>query len=287
MTFVGKVLVVVNVVLTVCIAVFAAGVYSVQSSWRDKFQAEQKLRNDAKSANDLQVKGLQDAITRLDKDLKEFKGRTATAEAQVTTLRTQLATTRTSHDKTVQAYEVKVALQQAIQNDNNTKLLELQNLRTALAQLRAKLKSLTEQVAQLEDDKYGLQRKEVQIVKKYNEMLETLVAYRKTLQRNKISFDAAAVAGLDVLPDPADGLVSDVSLGTRDKATLVEITVGSDDGVTKGVQLHVFRLTGKPKYLGKIKIIQVSADTSIGEVVDDAKQGTIKKGDHVAAKLKY
>jgi len=287
MTFVGKVLVVVNVVLTVCIAMFAAGVYSVQSSWRDKFQAEQKLRNDAKAANDQQVKGLQDALSRLDKDLKEFKGRTAAAEAQVTGLRTQAAATQRAHDQTVQSYEKKVALQEVLQKDNQTKLLEIQTLRTALAQLRGKLKSLTEQVAQLEDDKYGMQRKEAQIVKKYNEMLETLVAYRKTLQINKISFDAAAVAGRDIVPEPADGLVNDVSLGTRDKATLVEITVGSDDGVTKGVQMHVFRLNGKPKYLGKIKIIQVSADKAIGEVVDDPKQGPIQKGDHVAAKLRY
>jgi hypothetical protein len=288
MTFVGKVLVVVNVVFTICIAMFAAGVYSVQTSWRDKHQAEQKKLEEARSRNEQQVRGLTDAIARLDKSSKEFEGRAVAAEAQVAKLREDAIAVARNHNQTVQAYEKKVALQQAIEDDNRIKLKEIQNLRDTLAQLRGKLKSLTEKVAQLEDDKYGLQRKEQQIVKKYNEMLETLVAYRKFLQQNKLSFDAAAIAGVDILPEPADGLVKDVLPGTRDKATLVEISVGTDDGVVEGrTTMHVFRLNGKGKYLGKIKVIKAGADSSIGELIDDAKQGPIKKGDHVAAKLKY
>lgn len=288
MNFVGKVLVVVNVVFTMCIAMFAAGVYTVQSSWRDKYQAEQKSLNEVKTANDQQVKGLQDAFARSEKDKKAFETRAVNAEAQVAKLREDATTTARDHNQTVQAYEKKVALQQAINDDNQIKLKELQLLRDTLTQLRGKLKSLTEQVAQLEDDKYGLQRREKQIVKKHNELLELLVAYRKTLQKNKIPFDAAAVAGVDVLPEPADGLVEDVLPGTRNKATLVQVSVGTDDGVVAGrTMMHVFRFDGKGKYLGKIKIVQASADTSIGELVDDAKNGPIKKGDHVAAKLKY
>ena len=286
MTFVGKVLVVVNVVLTVCIAMFAAGVFAVQTSWRDKHNSLSKLKTEGDERNVQQVVGKDTAITDLNAKLTKASDALGLAEANYQREITGRAADAAKHKDTIADYEKKVSVYAVLDQDNQTKQKELDNLRIAMTNLHTKLKALSDDVTKLEDDKYGLQRQRKQVAKKYNAMLELLADYRKTLQVNNIVFDRKLVAGRDVILDPADGIVTDVLHGNRTKATLVEVSVGSDDRVIIGSRLHVFRLDGKGKYLGKIKITTVTADTAIGELVDNAKQGLIKKGDHVAAKLK-
>jgi len=288
MTFVGKVLVVVNVVLTVCIAMFAAGVFAVQTSWWDKYKTLAEAKSNADKANSEQITGKDKLIKELDEKWKKARDAGATAQSNYDLEKTARDADDAKHKNTIADYEKKVSVYAVLDQDNKAKLKELENLRVALAELHKKLKALSNSVTKLEDDKYGLQRQQKQVAKKYNAMLEILVVARKLLQKNKIKFDPASVAGLEILPDPAEGIVTDVLHGNRNKATLVEVSVGSDDGVTKGLVLHVYRLTDKGKYLGKIRIItEPLADKAFGELIDDAKQGLIKKGDHVAAKLKF
>jgi len=66
--------------------------------------------------------------------------------------------------------------------------------------------------------------------------------------------------------------------------------LGSDDGLSKGHQLFVYRFGtiengNRPKYLGKIELVYVDPDKAVGTVIDAAKNGVIEKGDHVNSKL--
>jgi len=285
MTFVGKVLVVLNVVLTIFIATFAAGVFAVQKNWKDQYESKEQELSKVREDNQKLIEGKDAKITELDRELKETEDLARQHKAKVDELREQVASIQKNYEKMQGEYDVNKNLLKVLDDDKTTKANELKTLRSAMKQLHAKLDQLDAQITQLEDEKYGLVRKQRQIQKKHNEILELLVAYRKTLQLHDIDFDPRAVAGRDVLPDPADGLVTEVLPGNRDRLTLVEISIGTDDGVREGTQLYVYRLSDKGKYLGQIKVIRVSADKAVGELVDDAKQGPIKKGDNVSAKL--
>jgi len=77
---------------------------------------------------------------------------------------------------------------------------------------------------------------------------------------------------------PVDGIVTAV----RAKANLVEISLGSDDGLKKKHTLDVFR---NNKYLGKVQILRTAADKSVARILKSSVRGKIQKGDRVATKL--
>ncbi|MFQ5733949.1 MAG: hypothetical protein ACE5KM_18585 [Planctomycetaceae bacterium] len=285
MTFVGKVLVVVNVVLTMCIAMFAGGVFAMQSGWRNKYKKANEELVAARQNHRDEVLKKDDAITALSKQLDDakrdrdrFRG-----DAQVAQ--------KSADDKQrdLDAKEVqRKQLQQEntlLRSDNQIKLSQVQSQRKAIKQLHVRNDRLDQEITRLEDEKYGLTRERKQMVRKYNDMVNLLVDYTKLFQYYGKEIDLSLVAGRKLKPVPAGGLVTDVLPGGRDRSTLVLISIGSDDGVTKEQHFFVYRLKDKGKYLGKIRITRVSADEAVGILVDDAKAGKIKEGDHVSAKL--
>jgi len=71
---------------------------------------------------------------------------------------------------------------------------------------------------------------------------------------------------------------------SRVDGKLATIDIGSDRGVQQGVLMEVFRLTAEPKYLGRIRITQVTPTQSVGEIVGRAVD-TLKIGDSVSSWL--
>ena len=63
---------------------------------------------------------------------------------------------------------------------------------------------------------------------------------------------------------------------------LIEISLGSDDGVTRGMTFEVVR---EAKYVGRIQILTATADSAVARVVPELKKGEIKKDDRVYTRL--
>jgi len=69
-------------------------------------------------------------------------------------------------------------------------------------------------------------------------------------------------------------------------AGLIEISLGSDDGLLKGHRLEVFRsAAGASTYLGRVEVLRVSADRSVCQIIPEFNRGTIMRGDRVASQL--
>jgi membrane-associated protease RseP (regulator of RpoE activity) len=76
-----------------------------------------------------------------------------------------------------------------------------------------------------------------------------------------------------------EGLVTAVQ-----KGDLVEISLGSDDGMKEGGILHVYRRGGV--YLGRVQVLATTPDRSAAKILRNARTGEIQKGDRVATSLK-
>ncbi|MBQ2789940.1 MAG: hypothetical protein IJE97_09900 [Thermoguttaceae bacterium] len=59
---------------------------------------------------------------------------------------------------------------------------------------------------------------------------------------------------------------------------LIMVSIGSDDGLAKGNQLHVRR---GDVYLGKVKVVTVEPNRAICQVLGEYRQGTMLEGDEV------
>jgi hypothetical protein len=71
------------------------------------------------------------------------------------------------------------------------------------------------------------------------------------------------------------------------EGNLVQISLGTDDGLQKGHTLEVFRLTPQPKYLGMVRIVDVSTDRSVGRMIAPAggKAPEVQEGDQAWSRL--
>jgi hypothetical protein len=73
----------------------------------------------------------------------------------------------------------------------------------------------------------------------------------------------------------------------RDRG-LVEISLGSDQGVNEGNTLEVYRLKPKPEYLGTIKILDAQHTKAVARIMkseNGIRHNPMVKGDEVASKI--
>jgi len=78
-----------------------------------------------------------------------------------------------------------------------------------------------------------------------------------------------------------EGLIA----ATSEKA-LVEISLGSDDGLARGQRLRVFRgEASSPVHLGEIEVVKTEPDRSICRIISDSTARPIGKGDRVTTKV--
>jgi hypothetical protein len=75
-----------------------------------------------------------------------------------------------------------------------------------------------------------------------------------------------------------DGLVTAVS-----DNNLIEVSVGSDDGLRSGDTVEVYR---GASYLGRAEVLRTAPDKAVAKILRQYRRGTIQKGDRVATRLK-
>ena len=116
-----------------------------------------------------------------------------------------------------------------------------------------------------------------------------MAAARTILRSAGLDIDVKTALNSEAPPPLVVGLVVETKMSGRSGNVLVEISVGSDDGLLKGHNLFVYRIGDQKgdrgKYLGKIEIVHVTPDRAVGTVVQRAKNGIIEKGDNVSTKL--
>lgn len=158
-------------------------------------------------------------------------------------------------------------------SDINTKLLtQVAGLRDNVTQVIDDRDHQFYEVVSLTASVNQLSGSEKRLTERRNQLVEQLAVRERLIRQNGISIEED-----DQLPADLRGRITAVS----DKR-LVEVSVGSDDGVKVGHELHVFR---NKTYLGRVVIRKTKADRSVGEILVKMQKGTIKVNDYVAAKL--
>jgi len=71
---------------------------------------------------------------------------------------------------------------------------------------------------------------------------------------------------------------------TRADGNLVSISVGSDNGLSRNQTMEVFRLGQNPRYLGRIRLVEVTPTKAVGQLVGRPSQ-PIQTGDRVASRI--
>jgi hypothetical protein len=175
-------------------------------------------------------------------------------------------------------------------------------MRTLLVMLMLTLPALAdtkpeEEIARLKKELKAAQNKAAQLARERDLMRDKAVAAEISAKSLKERLDKIELKLAEVVKELAKrrGKAPAAAPGTKPaenvegkvekvEGKLVSLSVGSDAGLKKGDTLEVFRLDTPPKYLGRVKVVEVSAKRSaaqaVGKMVD-----TPKEGDKVASPL--
>lgn len=289
MSFLGKILVVVQVVLTILFMAFAGAVSATHQNWRvEKDKIAKQL-----SDKDLELRNEQ-ARARDEKASLETQLATASQDAAIKDsenrdLKGRLETITAEFDQVKTAAAVKTQLAEIAAEDNQARIDESIRLREVLKRRGEAYDAAVASLKKLSDEKQDLSKTFEQLNVKYESVLNDKSTLEKILAANNLSADPSSYEALRTPPPLVKGRVLEASKRRDGRTELVAITLGSDDGLNKGDKLTVYRSgLGKnesPQFLGIIEIVSLEPDTAVGMVIDKSKNSFIKEGDDVTSRL--
>jgi cell shape-determining protein MreC len=134
----------------------------------------------------------------------------------------------------------------------------------------------------LEDQVLELQGQNNEAVRREQANIEKLERLRGVLSKNNIDWEEALKGPVLPVSEKVNGVVRAARKNESRSAELVEISVGSDDGISKSMRLTIYR---GAKYVCQIEVTEVYPDVAVGRVIEETRNGTIERGDNVTTKL--
>ncbi len=287
MTFVGKVLVVVQLVLAICFMAFAGAVFTAETNWREKskqLQADlEKARGDANTA----VQQQQQEKTQMTAQLQELQQKVALIDGQLKERTDQLSRTNQELEAARTAVDTQTAAANLAQEQATFRQEETLRQRERNQRLQEQINQLLAKVREGEDALFAQNLTIESMQERQEDVIAQMTTYRDILRANNMSLNPEDYQNLVSATEPPPTVTGQV-LSTRVSETsgteFVLISLGKDDGFEKGHELSVYRGND---YLGKIKLTSVYPDKAVGTVIPSSRprNGQIQKGDNVTPKL--
>lgn len=274
MNFIGKIFVVLIFLMSVVFMSFAVAVYGTHQNWKEEAEKQKNLVDIART----ELTKAEDAAKQLEaqkqREIDARQQALAKLEGEREKLITQHDDMRKQRDELmVKDQEAVVALKAA---QENLKRLtgEVEGLRTEIRDAQGQRDKRFEQVVELTDQIHQVQGEVSRLEERRLQLAEQLASAELVLKRHGLDKDMP----VDNIPPMLRGKV--LAAGRDD---LVEISLGTDDGLRIGHTLEVFRGS---KYLGRVEVLRTTTDRAVGKIVPGFKKGIIQKDDDVATRFK-
>jgi len=279
MTLVGKMFTFLILVMSVAFLMLAVTVFATHRNWR-----EVVMGGAAGPGLKAQVEEITDVNRRLHEELERSADRLAIEQASRAYALAALQTRLEQAEQALRQREREYAELQAAHGTMVTALESneeiLKKVTEEITQLRVDLREAEQardekfgQVVQLTDKLNELEGLRLDLMERQQGLLAQVSRMKEVLDRHDLDEFTPVVD----IPPRVDGVVTAVS--DRD---LIEISIGSDDGLRVGHTLEVYR---NNSYLGRVVVRRAEPDRAVAEILREYRKGTIRKGDRVATKL--
>lgn len=281
MTFVGRIFVIVIMAFSLLFLGISTVVFTTMKNWKAEADKQKqnvaKLQTDlntAKASSDASKKDLEAAKTAYDTQtkmlndqLKALNDEIASDRDQITAARSKVADAQTN---------AKTALAEA-----EDRRIETTKLREQKAAIEKQANDYKLNQTELNDKIRELERMLETTQRTRDDLRDQVARFSTKLRQNGLSDDITAIRGIETPPKVAGEV-----LRVGPKGQTIEFTNGSDEGLVVGHEMQVFRTKPRVEYLGKIKIIEVDPDQSVGRVIGKTVNGKeIREGDIVSSTI--
>jgi hypothetical protein len=290
MSYVGKILVVLQLVMSLVFMAFAGVVYTAHVKWNAEAQKQQK------AAADLQKK-LGDATATAETNERGWKvkveeavQRAETAEAAQRLLTKEVERLKAEIGETQVARKTATQQSSIALSESSARVEEANNVRELIHDLTVKRdKELAERI-RMEDELRSKEQELAQAEVTNKRLIGRIAQYQQALQQAGINADITQLATKGAPPPAIEGKIMEIKPSReRGASELVEVSLGSDDGLKKGHEMTVWRSGAsagqKARYLARIEIVRVDPQRAVGRVIEDSRNGVIQRGDNVTTKL--
>jgi len=273
----GKILTVLVVVVSIAVAVLVSREFALSKNWHTLYEEQAKLtqralgeRDSAFQQRDLATQKMTADRALLQQQIETLNNEVALRNNQVTALQQEkenqdqrLQTLTTELGGVKDAFAKLMGERDGWRQERDDARKEADTLRTMSTELQAKL---TLALAQLTDAKEMLRQAQEQ-----NESLKGKIAWA-TQEYNINNWPPEAA------PLPPTERLNGVVTAVDAAAGIAQISLGSDDGVVKGMKLYVYD-KAQGKYLATLTVDKVSHDSAAGQL--SILRGTVEKDSHV------
>lgn len=281
MTLVGKIFTVLIFVMSICFMTASVMVFATHKNWKDyaKGNPTKGTIGLEKQLADLRLleTQLKDELETLKRRLEEER---VARRAVLGSLNARLVRSEGELAAKQREYDAMIAMLNTQTETTKLAQTRLQALETEITGTRQKLRDTEADL----DDKFS---KVVALVDELNQAngLKTNLSERNNqfaqqITRMKLVMNAHGIdeqTPVAHIPPRVQGIVLAVS-----NTDLVEVSIGSDDGLKAGHVLQIYR--GK-QYIGQITIRSTGPDRSVGQIDKTMQRGKIQKDDNVTTKL--
>lgn len=278
MNWLGKVFVVVILIMSLVFMGLSMAVYATHKNWKTvSDQLKTKLDQANVEKNNL--------TTDYNKKVEDLEKEKTSAVARVATLESELKDAADNNlkiqaelDTLNQNQRDHIAAVKSTQDLNTNLTAQVTDLRTRIKNEQQTRDSMFKQ-ALVATEQLHQAAGEYNSTRQRNDDLTKQVAGMTTVMRGK---------GIDPATDPnsvtpdVEGIVSQIRRTSGGQ--LVELSIGSDDGLKNGNTVEVAR---GDRYLGRLEIIETSPDKSVARVDRRFQQGQIQEGDRVATRFNF
>ncbi len=279
---VGKILIVLQLVFSLCFMCFAGAAFTFHEGWKKKADTLQsKLVNTEQQLSEQQSQRQQETAN-LTAELTAMKTRAEMAEARVTGIETSLNQAVGNLANAEQQRDKHLADLAVAQQEAQARIAETTDARSENLRLNGRVVEGISVRRTLEDNLLDRQGRIDEATQREQQMLAELARLRGLLRFNKIDPSDAVVGPVPAAVEKVTGVVTASKKNESRSAELVTISIGSDDNITKGMSLIIFR---GAKYICEIQVTEVYPDVSVGRVIEETRNGNIERGDNVTTKL--
>jgi hypothetical protein len=285
----GKVLVIIILVLAVVGCAFIATYSATATNWKaavDDYQKELNAsRANTTALNTAYQKVLSERNTVQSrvKDLEDELARLKLTHKQELEDKTDLITKAENAAKASKA--VATATEAEAKRLREEVALHRQNITKrdqAIAERNKEIDRLTNRAVQAESHEEILKVRNVSLLEQVKELGQKLAK-----AETGGGTSGSLVRSSNAKNPPGVYVKGSVTNVLKDSG-LIEVNVGSDDGLKDGNTLEVYRLKPKPEYLGTLKIIEAFHHKSVGRMIrpdGGVRRSAVVQNDIVASKI--
>jgi septal ring factor EnvC (AmiA/AmiB activator) len=277
MNLLGKIFAVSIAVLAIILMAFSMVVYTTHRNWKDDAEqlSDQLSQAQARNAQ------LESSYRSLDSQLKAEIEASLQEVRKLETERVELMGQNTAFqrelDQLRQRERTSTAAVASTQANNETLASEVNSLRGEIRENQSTRDSAFATMVSATDQLHQSQGRLSSLEERNRQLAQDLGGKIHLLREEGIDPDMDPEA---VVP----GVRGQVKATRQAAGTqLIEISIGSDDGLRTGNTVEVYR---GERYLGRAEIIKTEPDRAVGRVLREFQQGQIQEGDHVATRFR-